>query len=151
MKNYYCLITSDSKESAFEIFKKRISERKWPIYFRTKYGKEIKIGDELVFYIAGTNYNSQHLVANSLVESIDIINEVIVDPDKEINYGNEIFRYLILKNVEIFKKPLNIKTILNDLIFIKNKEKYGANLVGGVKKINYDDFIKIKNFKQILK
>jgi predicted RNA-binding protein len=146
MKNYYCLITSDSKGSAFEIFKKRINEKKWPIYFRTSNGKKINSGDELVFYIAGENYNSQHLVANATVETIDIINETIIDPDREINYKNEVFRYLILKNVEIFNKPINIKSILNDLQFIKNKKNYGANLVGGARKISYADFIKIKEF-----
>ena len=103
MKNYYCLITSDSKGSAFEIFKKRIDEKKWPIYFRTSNGKKISFGDELVFYIAGENYNSQHLVANAIVESIDIINETTIDPDREIYYNNEVSRYLILKNIEIFK------------------------------------------------
>jgi predicted RNA-binding protein len=146
MKNYYFLITSDSKDNAFEIFQKRINEKKWPIYFRTSYGKKINSGDELVFYIAGENYNSQHLVASALVEKIDIINETTIDPDKEFNYKNEVFRYLILKDIEIFNKPKNIKLILNDLQFIKNKKNYGANLVGGARKISYADFIKIKEF-----
>lgn len=146
MKNYYCLITSDSKHSAYETFNRRINEKKWPIYFKTNYSKKINPEDELIFYIAGKNYNSQNLVGNAVVESVEIINETVIDPDKEINYRNEIFRYLILKNIEIFAKPINIKTLLHDLIFIKNKKNYGANLVGGVRKISYADFIKIKKF-----
>ena len=35
---------------------------------------------------------------------------------------------------------INIKSILDNLNFIKNKKHYGVTLVGGVSKIKYEDF-----------
>jgi hypothetical protein len=55
-----------------------------------------------------------------------------------------VMRYLIFDDILFFKKPKNIKLILNNLNFIKNKKHYGANLVGGVTKLNLKDFKTIK-------
>ena len=46
----YCLITTDSKEEAYDIFLKRINERKWPLYERTSHIKEFMERDNLVLY-----------------------------------------------------------------------------------------------------
>ena len=143
MKNYYCLTTSDSKfEFAFEIFNKRIKEKKHPLYFSTPYLNEIKEKDEVVFYIAGNNINSQTFVASAEIAFIDNLTETIIDPDKK---RNVIIRYLNLENILIFKNPKKIKLILDKLKFIKNKKHYGTNLVGGVTKIYPEDFIIIKD------
>ena len=48
MTNYYFHLTSDSlKESAIDIFNKRIEEKKYPLYLRTPNLNEIKDDDNL--------------------------------------------------------------------------------------------------------
>ena len=143
MKNYYCLTTSDSrKENAFDIFKKRIEEKKFPLYFKTPYLDQINEKDHVVFYIAGEYTNSQTFVASAEISIIDNITDTIVDPDKTRYI---VTKYLILKNIYMFEKPKKIKPILNKLKFIKNKKHYGTNLVGGVTKIYAEDFSIIKD------
>jgi hypothetical protein len=143
MKSYYILVTSDYHQTtAYEIFINRIKEKKFPLYLNTHNLKIIKKDDEILFYIAGKNFNSQSFVAKSVIDKIEILKEVIIDADKNKNIVN---RYLILKDVEIFKEIKKIKSILNDLNFIKVKRFYGAYLVGGVIKINNEDFKKIVN------
>lgn len=143
MKNYYCLTTSDSrKENAFDIFKKRIEEKKFPLYFKTPYLDVIKEKDQVVFYIAGEYKNSQTFVASAEIALIDNITDTIVDPDKT---RNVVIKYLVLENILIFKKLKKIRPILDKLKFIKNKKHYGTNLVGGVTKIYAEDFNIIKD------
>lgn len=143
MKSYYILVTSDYHQTtAYEIFINRIKEKKFPLYLNTHNLKIIKKDDEILFYIAGKNFNSQSFVAKSVIDKIEILKEVIIDADKNKNIVN---RYLILKDVEIFKEIKKIKSILDDLNFIKVKRFYGAYLVGGVIKINNEDFNKIIN------
>lgn len=143
MKNYYCLTTSDSEfEIAFEIFRKRIKEKKHPLYLNTPHLKEIKEKDEVVFYIAGKKKNSQTFVASAEIYFIDNFTDTVVDPDKKRNL---IIRYLNLENILIFKEPKKIKLIIDKLNFIKNKKNYGTNLVGGVTKIYREDFDIIKD------
>jgi predicted RNA-binding protein len=143
MKNYYCLVTSDARyEIAYEIFGKRIKEKKYPLYLRTPHLNEIKEKDEVVFYIAGNNTNSQTFVASAEIVLIENLSDTVVDPDKKKNVIN---KYLILEKILIFEKPKQIKLIIDKLKFIKNKTHYGTNLVGGVTKIHLEDFNIIKD------
>ena len=143
MKNYYCLTTSDLRqEEAFNIFKKRIEEKKFPLYFRTPYLNKIKEKDEIIFYIACKSTNAQTFVASAEISLVDNLTDTIIDPDKT---RNVVIKYLMLENILIFKQPKKIKSILDKLKFIKNKKHYGTNLVGGVTKIFPEDFITINN------
>lgn len=143
MKNFYILITSDyNQKSAYEIFKNRLREKKFPLYVRTPNLDTISIDDEILFYIAGKNLNAQSFVGKSTISQIQISKELIVDADKTKNLVN---RFLIFKDIELFKNSKKIKVILNELNFIKIKKHYGLYLLGGVVKINKDDFQKILN------
>lgn len=143
MKNYYCFTTSDAKcEIAYEIFGKRIKEKKYPLYFKTPHLSEIKEKDEVVFYIAGNNTNSQTFVASAKIALIDNLTDTVVDPDKK---RNVVIKYITLQNILIFKEPKKIKSIIDKLSFIKNKKHYGTSLAGGVTKIYQEDFDIIKN------
>ena len=51
--------------------------------------------------------------------------------------------YIPLKNTKIFQKPVSVKKIMNELDFIKRKDKYGLYFQGGIRKIEkkYYDLI----------
>ena len=139
MKNYYCLITSDTKiKYATDIINSRLKEKKFPLYKKTPFLNEIKKNDEVVFYLAGKGENSQSFVATAKILSIETIdNTAVIDPD---NNNKIVIKYLNLDNINFFEKKINIKSILDNLNFIKNKKHYGVTLVGGVSKIKYEDF-----------
>ena len=47
-ESFYCLTTSDANSDAYSIFKRRIEEKKWPMYWQTKFQSVIKPGDKLI-------------------------------------------------------------------------------------------------------
>ena len=53
-------------------------------------------------------------------------------------------KYLLFENIILFKAPIHIKAIINQLEFIKNKTNFGVYLMGGVSKITENDFNLIK-------
>jgi|TARA_Y100000031_G_scaffold143438_1_gene173884 predicted RNA-binding protein len=138
MTNYYCLVTSDSlKESAIDIFNKRIEEKKYPLYPRTPNLNEIKDDDEVVFYIAGAGKERQSFVGQAIIQKVETPKEFLVDPDKD---NHEVIKYLWFKKIKIFETSKNIQSIIDKLDFVKNKNNYGAYLMGGVKKLTQRDF-----------
>ena len=67
MKNYYCLGTSDTTtENAIDILKRRLHEKKYPLYKKTPFLKDIKKDDEVVFYVAGKKNKSQKFIVLKL-------------------------------------------------------------------------------------
>ena len=142
MKNYYCLGTSDSTtENAIDILKRRLNEKKYPLYKKTPFLKDVKKDDGVVFYVAGRKNKSQNFIGYSLIKSVEIPNETLIDPDKN-KYVLE--KYLLFENIILFKTPIHIKAIINQLEFIKNKNNFGVYLMGGVSKITEGDFNLIK-------
>ena len=139
MSSYYCLVTSDTETKfARDIINSRLKEKKYPLYKKTPFLNEIKKNDEVVFYLAGKGENSQSFVATAKILSIETINNTaVIDPD---NNNKIVVKYLNLDDINFFEKKINIKSILDNLNFIKNKKHYGVNLVGGVSKIKYEDF-----------
>ena len=139
MSSYYCLVTSDTETKfARDIINSRLKEKKYPLYKKTPFLNEIKKNDEVVFYLAGKGENSQSFVATAKILSIETIdNTTVIDPD---NNNKIAIKYLNFDNINFFEKKINIKSILDNLNFIKNKKHYGVTLVGGVSKIKYEDF-----------
>ena len=139
MSSYYCLVTSDTETKfARDIINSRLKEKKYPLYKKTPFLNEIKKNDDVVFYLAGKGENSQSFVATAKILSIETIdNTAVIDPD---NNNKIVIKYLNLDNINFFEKKINIKSILDNLNFIKNKKHYGVNLVGWVSKIKYEDF-----------
>lgn len=139
MSSYYCLVTSDTETKfAKDIINSRLKEKKYPLYEKTPFLNEIKKNDDVVFYLAGKGENSQSFVASAKILSIETIdNTAVIDPD---NNNKIVLKYLNLDNINFFEKKINIKSILDNLNFIKNKKHYGVTLVGGVSKIKYEDF-----------
>ena len=134
-ESFYCLTTSDAKFNAYNIFKRRIDEKKWPMYWQTKFQSVIKKGDNLLFYIAGVNEFRQCFVASATVKEIRRISdeETTVDPDKT---QAQVTSYIYLDNIKLFKNKVSIKDMMDDLDFIENKKNYGLYFVGGVTRVD---------------
>ena len=135
--SYYCLITNDGmKKSGYEKFLKRIKSLYWPIYLRTENKKYIKENDNLIFYIAGKGELRQHFVGSAKIANLH----------KFYDYKNVLTSVDIdLGETKIFKKPVFLKEISEQLNFIKHKKNLGLNLQGGCKLMSEDDYNLIIN------
>jgi predicted RNA-binding protein len=98
----------------------------------------LKENDQIIFYIAGSSINRQTFVGNAMVEKVNLTkNNFIVDPD---DVKKQISSIIDLKNINIFKKPVGVKELIEKLDFIKNKYNWGMFFHGGIREINQKDF-----------
>ena len=148
MKNYYYLICSDKentneniKNSAFDIYKIRITESKWPLYTTTRHSDEIKQDDKLLIYLAGNKKYCQHFIAYTEVAKVEPVENLkFVDVDSN---SDLIESYLILKNNKELLNPFNVKENLDTLSFVNHKKFYGLSFQGGLRKIDEKSFNQI--------
>ena len=121
MRNWIFVISNTDKE-----FKRRLSEKKWPIYHYTVYRKKIRSGDNVVFYKAGTG--GQKLIGKAITAS------AIVPIDGKLDY------FVKLKNIEPCSNPVSMHPLVEHLEFIKNKKQWGTYMQGGVRPITKNDY-----------
>ena len=131
--NYLIFISSDGKKSGFDIFNERVQENKWPIYNKTPQLKNVKEGKDIVFYIAGDGEKRQSFIGSAKIKSIIDNKNTTVDANQEFK---QVLFHVEFKELKIFDKDIKIKDHINNLDFIKNKEKYGLYFQGGICKID---------------
>jgi len=111
-------------------FLERIKTKKWPIYKRTNNRLNIKKEDRVLFYLAGSH--RRKIVADAKLGS-------------NLKENGEEFS-INLSKISLWKKQILIKPFVESLEFIKNKEKWGVFMQGGIVKISDKDFeILLKN------
>ena len=136
--DYLIFISSDGKKTGFDIFNDRIKENKWPIYVKTPQLQNVSVGKKVVFYIAGAGEKRQSFIGTAKIKKIvDNNNNTNLDPNQEFK---QILFHVEFENINIFNKSLSIKDHIDNLDFIKNKEKYGLYFQGGICKINKQSF-----------
>ena len=143
----YILITSDSYTAggstiaAFDICVVRLKHGRWPLYVSTAHTNRIKPGDKFLVYVAGKHYSRQCFISSFKV--IEIISKKLLNIDEKIlNLTNpNPVKELIFKKSEALK-VVNIKEYLDRLDHTKKRvsNKWGALMMGGVKKISDDDY-----------
>ena len=131
--NYLIFISSDGKKSGFDIFNERVQENKWPIYNKTPQLKNVKEGKNVVFYIAGEGEKRQSFIGSAKIKSIIDNKNTAVDANQELKL---VLFHVEFKELKIFDKDIKIKDHIDNLDFIKNKEKYGLYFQGGICKID---------------
>ena len=134
--DYLIFISSDGKKTGFDIFNDRIKENKWPIYVKTPQLQNVSVGKNVVFYIAGTG-EKQSFIGTAKIKKIVDNNNTNLDPNQEFK---QILFHVEFENINIFNKSISIKDHIDNLDFIKNKEKYGLYFQGGICKINKQSF-----------
>jgi len=120
MSNWIFVMTSTVEE-----FKRRVNEKKWPIYAQTTHREKLREGDNVIFYIGGRA--AMDFVGKARVSSK-------LTPIGDSNY------FVSLSNIELWKKRIPVKNILQELKFILNKKKWGAYFQGGVIRLPDNDY-----------
>ena len=140
--NYLIFISSDGKKSGFDIFNERVQKNKWPIYNKTPQLKNVKEGKNVVFYIAGEGEKRQSFIGSAKIKSIIDNKNTAVDANQELKL---VLFHVEFKELKFFDKDIKIKDHIDNLDFIKNKEKYGLYFQGGICKIDQISYNYILN------
>jgi hypothetical protein len=104
MINFYCLTTSDFEDqSAFDILKKRLNNKRYPLYKKTPFLDKIKKNDNVLFYVAGKNHKAQNFIGTAISD--------------ELRYQD----YLITRDEEVIKPWTNRPLPLEDFKLNNNQ------------------------------
>jgi len=106
---------------------------------------KVKQGDKLLIYIKQERIKD--VVKESRIVAIYEVTSKAFKDSRRIfkapkGMGNETFPYRIrIKPVRIFKKPIEFKSLIPKLKFIKNKEKWSGHLMGkAMREIPEEDY-----------
>ncbi len=115
-----------------ETFDERVAAKKWPINSRTPNRKSISAGDSIVFYKA--RENGQKFLGSATIQEI-------------VSHEDDSAHYVEMSVIRAWDKPVEMKDVLSDLEFIKNKKAWGNYFQGGIIKIPEKDYLEIINRK----
>lgn len=102
----------------------RTSSGKWPIFKRTVNRNDLEKGDNAVFYLGGNN--NKKIMGTATIDS-------------GLNSNGDEFS-VDLSDVCILDKPILISSILEFLMFIRNKKNWGAYMQGGILRLPKTDY-----------
>jgi len=112
--------------SIYKVFGMIRGSGKWPIGKKTLHRNELSENDKVLFYQGGEG-------GKKIVGGAELASSLIRDE-------NNIFDFVIIRNIKLWEKPVEIKTVLEELSFIINKMYWGLYLQGGVIKIPEKDY-----------
>lgn len=97
---------------------------------------KLKNGDKVIFYKAGKD-------GQKFIGTASIGSEIVPD---NLDY------YVTLYDVQVWKKPIGVPSILNEIQFIKNKSNWGLYFQGGVSHLPDADYhLIVSKSKETLK
>jgi predicted RNA-binding protein len=141
--NYYILISSPAQQRTGEMSRgydvaiERLEKGIWPMFQHTRNRKQIAAGDRCLIYISGSESTAQHVVASATV----VANKETRSYRDEYYYDAAPSNLISLTNAEVFKSPISLKDIIQQLtICPKNAVRWGCALQGGARAISLEDY-----------
>ena len=130
MVNYWIFVsvpfTDFNIGTISEIGKKIETSRKWLIGRKTRNRNRLMAGDKILFYQGGEE-------GRKFVGSAELASGLR-------QTGNSIYDFVKIMNFKIWDNPVEIRTLIDKLSFIKNKKYWGVYLQGGIRKISRKDY-----------
>ena len=136
---YWLCITNDENWDA--IRKKNI----WGVSQRHRNTiAKVKPGDKCLIYVKSTKKDNE-ILPPRIVAIYEVVSEVFEDRSKIFKSSSgksEVYPYRIkLKPVKIFEKPVEFKSLILELKFIKNKKRWTGHIQGkAMREIPEEDF-----------
>jgi predicted RNA-binding protein len=105
---------------------------------------KVKLGDKCLIYVMSTKKDKE-IIPPRIVAVYEVASEVFEDRSrifKSPQGKSELYPYRIkLKPIEIFKKPVDFKSLIPELSFIKNKKRWTGHIQGkAMREIPEEDF-----------
>jgi hypothetical protein len=113
----------------YEMLKKIETTQKWSIGGRTPNKRRLSEGDKILFYQGGEEDGGRIVASAELASSLQ-------QPENADSFVK-------LRNFEVWKKPVDMRSLIDKLSFIKNKRHWGLCIQGGIRKIPEVDYNKI--------
>ena len=130
MADYWIFVSvpyTDYNVSTIHKMQEKIkSSRVWPIGKRTAHRKQLSEGDKVLFYQGGER-------GRKIVGSAELESSLIIDEEG-------IYDFVMIKNFELWDRPVELKRVLNGLSFVRYKKYWSAYFQGGIAKISEKDF-----------
>jgi len=112
--------TDDKIIKAMDVLKDRVKGRFWSLNKNTGNFNRIKKDDKLVFYIGG--HDGQKFVGRCTLAS----ESYPLTPEQKkqiVGYPSSLFTHSVaLKDIKLWKEPLPVADLKEELAFIKNKD-----------------------------
>ena len=111
---------------------------------RNTIGK-VKIGDKCLIYVVLTKKDDK-IIPPRIMAAYEVISEVFIDRSRIFKPlardRNEVFPLRIkLKLIKIFEKPIDFKSLIPELKFIKNKKRWTGHIQGkAMREIPEEDY-----------
>lgn len=140
--NYWIFIVTDQpklKRSAEEVYQIRMNDKFWGLKKGTPYRQSLKKGDKVVF-----SNGIKEFLGTAILDSQSF--ELDEDQKRNFSHNNNLYFTdygVLLRDIKIWEKPLEVKQLIDNLSFIKNKLQYHTHFQGGIRKISKEDYIKI--------
>ena len=142
MKYWLCITTEEN----WKVIKEK---NIWGVSQRHKNTiAKVKPGDKCLIYVMSTRKNKE-VIPPKIVGAYEVISEVFEDRSRIFKSPpgkSEIYPYRIkLKPIKIFEKPLDFKSLIPELKFIKNKKRWTGHIQGkamrGIPKEDYESIM----------
>lgn len=146
MPEHYLLIASildieGRTVSPREIMEALTARQAWYLWERTPYRSRYKAGDRVVFYLAGKGYRQ---FAGTATVAGPVVPMERGDRDVAESLG--LFEYtekLLLRDIQLWKEPRPVLSLVPELGFIVDKKNYGLYFRMGALRIPREDYERI--------
>ena len=137
--NYWIFVTNNRPFIAEDAYRLRMAHGLWGIGNRTANRTSLEAGDKVVFYLTSP--------AMAFAGTATISSTYLSDEERDKLISEDVF--LSTKfgarfhEIDQWKEPRRIKPLLQHLDFIRNKQKWGTHLQGGIIRISEADYDQI--------
>ncbi len=142
--NYWIIVASDHANPDFtaeDAYRYRMGHGLWGFGENTPHRRNLQDGDQVVFYLASP--------AMAFMGTATIASTVLSISERSKLQTHRVFlgaKYGVkLTNIDVWSEPKEIKLLLEELRFVKNKSRFGDYLRGGIRRIPREDFELIRS------
>ncbi len=129
--------------SSEEIVKTLLEEGFWAFTKRAPFQQSFKSGDHVIIYVGGKgrhNFSASVVIKDALKTPDEHHDEIL--KRLSLNFLHQIIEF---SEINVFKDPVKIHSMFDDLEFITDKKNYGLHLRLPVRKISKSDYYTIVN------
>jgi hypothetical protein len=152
--NSYILICTDTEDGddavipAVTVLNARLAASRWPLYERTRYRRNIVVGDRLVLYAGGGRAGGKCFHAIAVVGQKIAPDRSMIRRFSGLEGHLPAVDWLHLAKIERLDPCIPMAEILAKLSFIPaNRSRWGVAMMGGVRKISDIDWDHIVGFR----
>jgi len=115
-----------NKGNISEMMEKIKQSGKWAIGKNTSFRRSLSKGDSILFYQAGEE-GKKFVGSGSLLSGLQ-------------SNEDSISNYVAIGNIDFWEKPVPVTDVLNNLSFVKDKNRWGFYFKGGIVRLPQNDY-----------